>query len=236
MSKKRVQSTVPQAKRLLDDLHFQSVGDHLSDEDFIDYALETLAHEQVQRVDQHLVACPECSVRMEWLLDASEAWRGAQGRQRLAALLPQALTVSLQPPTWLEQVRAFLDSFSYQIALPLLRTAYARTARAAPMELTTNDRRLSLVVYENKDGDVIVSFDSLVLELEGLTICLYTTGWQRMARLSKVSNEDYVGAEIRIARDERATMPADSVLQMRLVSPTGQSASAGPASSTAPES
>ncbi len=218
MSQRRIQATPQQAKQLLDDVRARVAGppgDHLAAEEFVSYALETLDPEQTQRVDEHLATCVDCTTRLEKFLQTSEAWRGAQGAERLAALRARVAVATPPPPTWLEEVRAFFASFAYPLTSPL--TAHASTTAPEPFDFASSDGRLSLFVRETEEGDLILSFDSSALELEGETIGLYAGEWQRTARLVKVPNEEFVAAEIRLSRADRLTLPANVILQVRLV-------------------
>jgi anti-sigma factor RsiW len=81
----------------------EPVGDHLSDEEFIGYAMETLTTKEVQRVDEHLASCPDCAAEMEPLVAASEVWRGEPGKQRLAALRERLQPVTPPAPALRER-------------------------------------------------------------------------------------------------------------------------------------
>jgi len=89
MKARKVLVTRNQAGSLLKSLSAQPVepvGSHLSDDEFIDYALESLGADEVRRVDEHLESCSDCAASMGELLEAAEAWRGARGKERLAGL------------------------------------------------------------------------------------------------------------------------------------------------------
>lgn len=99
--KRTVQVTSGQLDRLIADIRAlpsEPVGEHLMDDEFIDYTMEALAPPEFARLDTHLASCPECAAEMERLMEASEVWRGAQGGQRLARLRERALaTVQAVP-------------------------------------------------------------------------------------------------------------------------------------------
>src|SRR5436190_23091320 len=189
MSKKRVPVRAKQARRLIADLHSQPAApadNHLSDEDFVGYATETLAPEQIERLDSHLAACPECTTKVERLTESSKVWRGEPGQRRLAALRARESPTS---PSLLDQLGAFLDSFWYQPALSGPATAIAQTAHSDTLELETPDGQLSLFIRETENGDLIMRLDSRALELEGVEIALSAGNWQRVIRLSQVTED-----------------------------------------------
>lgn len=79
----------------------EPIGAHLSDEEFIGYAMQTLRQEDVSRIDEHLATCPDCTVEVERLLEGAEAWSGEQGEQRLARLRDRMYETLPESPTLL---------------------------------------------------------------------------------------------------------------------------------------
>jgi hypothetical protein len=89
MKEREIQVTADQIHKLITEvraLPSTPIGDHLSDDEFIGYTMETLEPQQMERIDAHLASCPECATEMERLVEASEVWRGEKGEQRLAEL------------------------------------------------------------------------------------------------------------------------------------------------------
>lgn len=79
---KKNQYTTAQLNKLITEIRAlprKPVGDHLSDDEFIGYTLETLDPQHFERVDGHLASCPECTTEMKRLIEASEEWRYQQG-------------------------------------------------------------------------------------------------------------------------------------------------------------
>lgn len=79
--KHKIQVRRGQLDRLIADIRAlpsEPVGDHLTDDQLISYAMEALAPEEVEGLDAHLASCPDCTSEMERLLDTSEAWRGGR--------------------------------------------------------------------------------------------------------------------------------------------------------------
>jgi len=46
------------------------VGDHLSDEEFVKYAMDEVSVEERDKIDRHLCTCWECTVEVERLSSA----------------------------------------------------------------------------------------------------------------------------------------------------------------------
>jgi len=69
----------------LDGIHDEPMGNHLSEDDFVEYAMEALSENDVKRIDAHLESCTECAIKMENLLEKSEIWEGEKGQQRVNA-------------------------------------------------------------------------------------------------------------------------------------------------------
>lgn len=221
--KRHVRPKAKQAERLLTDLHAltppPTTGDHLSDEAFVNYITETMTAEDLERADQHLATCPECSTQMEKLLTASQAWEGEQGTQHLAELRAQILAPpsTPHPPDLLEELRTFFASFSYRLAPAPSLVARAATELPPPLDFESRDRRLDLFVTETENGDVTLRFDASALELEGWEISVYAGKWERRAILSKAPEGDYVGAEVKLTIQEREALPPDTFLYVRLL-------------------
>ena len=81
--------TPAQAERLLTDvinLSEEPGTPHLSPDDLIQYAMETLPEDDIELMDQHLMACTSCTIILERLLDAAAVWQTDDGRDRLADL------------------------------------------------------------------------------------------------------------------------------------------------------
>jgi hypothetical protein len=89
MNERKIKVTADQVDRLLSDVRASQtapIGDHLSDDESIGYAMGSLTADEVQRVDEHLASCPDCAAEAERLLSASDVWSGQQGASRLASL------------------------------------------------------------------------------------------------------------------------------------------------------
>jgi hypothetical protein len=189
----------------------EPVGEHLSDDEFISYSMETLTVEEVQRVDEHLASCPECAEQMEQLMEASEAWSGEQGKERLAALRQRVLgdTPTTLKENLVEHLAEYIFTFSE------LQVAYADTGEGVK-ELKsgeTEDGRLRWKVLK-KEGNVIVRFGSHVMTA-GTRLHLKAGDFQCEVVLKKVA-PDQVGAEVVITYEEWEQVPKNEVLQVEI--------------------
>lgn len=66
-------ATQAQLERLLADIRAipdQPVGDHLTEEQFIGYAVDSLTAEEQSVVETHVISCDDCAEQMERLCEA----------------------------------------------------------------------------------------------------------------------------------------------------------------------
>lgn len=194
----------------------EPVGAHLSDDEFIGYATEALSTEEMQRIDEHLASCLDCTVEIERLLETSKVWQGEQGKQRLAALRQRVFGTS----TLWERLRAFLEPFSYPLALQP-----EFFAPREPLEMESQDKTCGLFIEEKPNRDVIVRLDATTAALAGATICLSAGSWQREVRLEPAT-ADEVEVEVVITRAERAALPPGTELHAALKGPPPSPAAA----------
>lgn len=219
MTTRKIRVTAKQLDTFIRDIRAiaaEPTGDHLSDDQFISYSMEMLTARQVEQVDAHLASCSDCAIEMERLLEASEAWRGEEGEQRLAQLrlrVQTQLPPSMQPSASLTSKLwpRLADLLRRVVLLPdMSLNAPALTAQAATPwdDGQTEDGTLRWRIVKDEEGNLTVRFASHVLG-EGMRLRLYAGDWHRDIVLGKVA-PDQVGAETVITREERQRMP-DSV-------------------------
>ena len=112
-------------RRLHADLTRTSAGPadaHLSDDDFLEYSMDSTAPSDLPRVDAHLSSCARCADRMEHLLSLAEAWTGSGGEQRTAALaerihveLARRGGAATAPPGLLADARRLWEALHQQV-------------------------------------------------------------------------------------------------------------------------
>jgi len=203
MKTRKIQMTTKQLDRLMTDIHAaltEPVGDHLSDDEFIGYAMETLTAEEVQRIDEHLASCADCAEGMEQLVAASEVWRGEQGEQRLAALRQRAFGTRTLLISW--------SDVAFGIA------AEAPTVEDGQVETEHGTLRWRKV--KDQAGNLTVRFGSHAMKLDGRRLRLTAGDWQQEVTLGRVA-PGQVGVETVITRDEWAQLPDDAVLSVELI-------------------
>lgn len=92
-------------KKLSDDLQNlpdTPPGNHLSDDEFVNYVMDHLSEEDVERIDLHLAACEPCAAEIERLLEGAASWSGIAGEQRLADIRKKILeSEAASKPLWL---------------------------------------------------------------------------------------------------------------------------------------
>jgi hypothetical protein len=67
------------------------IGNHLSEEDFINFASEKVPQSDFQRIDDHLSSCKSCLLRMEQVLEMTAEWQTTKGKKRIADFQAQLL-------------------------------------------------------------------------------------------------------------------------------------------------
>jgi hypothetical protein len=110
-----IRVTEEQTDRLLADvlsLPSEPIGAHLSDDEFIGYAMETPTESDVDHIDEHLASCADCTVELERFLEAADAWQGEVGEQRLNHMRESLLTALNLARTqlWLQVVGVIVFS------------------------------------------------------------------------------------------------------------------------------
>lgn len=190
------------------------VGDHLTDDEFIAYAMGTLPADEVARLDVHLDSCLECAAEVERLQEAVAFWDSPEGRQRLVSLRERVLKKLTQPaPSLWERLAAALQNL---VLFPNAGLAGAPAWAATcirPQDGQTEDGALRWRIVEDEEGNLVVRFGSHHLELEGLRVLLRAGDWTAEAVLTRVA-PDQVGAEVTIPREERERWPTGADLRI----------------------
>lgn len=187
----------------------EPVGDHLSDDECLDYAAEILTSAETNRMDEHLASCPDCTARMEECVTAAQAWQGEDGKQRLAGVRQRGLDA----PTWWERLSALLPDL---VLWPNVALGGAQAATQQVEDGQTEDGSLRWRIVEDATGNLTIRFGSHRLELDRVRLRLQVGNLQRDMVLSRVAS-DQVGAETVITRDERAQLPANAALGIELI-------------------
>lgn len=233
MKERKVYVKASQVDRLIEGLRnlpSKPVGDHLRelpDDQVVDYMMETLASEDVDRIDIHLASCPECNEEMLWLLEESQAWRGTRGEQRLTAFrervrkaisakdrsAPHAAVAAVGPATEKPErvVGAWVREVFDQMLADLRRALGGGDIvwECAPDEEGSRlmwrwpspDGRLQAHAVREENGDWTFRIAAEALELEGKYVELRLGPMRRTEKLEQVSATE-VGAEIVIARQD----------------------------------
>jgi hypothetical protein len=193
----------------------EPVGEHLSDDELIGCAMGTLPAEQVAHLGVHLDSCLDCAAEVERLLEAAEAWRGEEGKQRLAALRERLVR---QPALHERLVQAL------QEAIENWRNTFSRP-QPAWAALTDEEEGRRIWSWQSQDGllrghavlessgQLTFRFVSLELGLEGQRFALRLGDLRREVVLRRVS-ETEVGARVVIPAHERPADPTDISLEV----------------------
>ncbi len=232
MSTRKIKLTQKKTDELMADLKAAAGtgGEHLSDDDFVGYSMQTLTPAEVARVDEHLTSCAECTRGIERMVAASQAWRGREGEQRLEALRRRILLERFKKALAeaLENWRALVSLpdqelwnslFGYEVRRDW-RSLLGREGLWRPAQVTASDDegRRKIWKWRSPDGllmghavlveegDLIFRFASDELELAGTPLAIRVGREYYLAKLERVSRKQ-VGAEIIIPADQ---VPADA--------------------------
>ena len=172
---------------LQDEILAEPVGDHLTDEEFISYAMGHASEEETQRMDIHLCSCWGCVVEAERL---SQAYK------------------ELKSPKWDERFRNMWKNL-------MLARAFSRAGEdfARQRLLVAHDKEgyhiwdwhdgiLDISIIQDANGNWVFWFSSKDLSLQDKCFYLKLVSVEREVTLKRVSNDE-VGAEVIIPSYER---------------------------------
>lgn len=156
---------------------------HLSDDDYVDFALEDVSTSDTARIDTHLMGCEECAKGMENLVEGAQVWETESGKRTLAARKERLITDILASPfegaasQWQEMVRqleTFLGSFSLEPAALRFATDTVETGRSDDERFSYSidhrgDVKITLSCFDNSEtGREIDELVGKLLELRGI--------------------------------------------------------------------
>ncbi|MCH8294164.1 hypothetical protein IH992_24040 [Candidatus Poribacteria bacterium] len=178
--KTRIQLTDHIINKLMTDLRAvpdETVGEHLAEDQFVDYTMEVLPPAEVNRLDGHLMSCEACRTEVARLIEGDQVWRTEAGIKRLDALTARWLegpTMSPDPPWW-EYLANFLAQINaaWKLTFQTERLAAADSTDAPGnqvLEWRSEDEGGNLILERN--GDLIFSFSSTNLDLNGKSAIL----------------------------------------------------------------
>ena len=97
MKHQRIAITTGRLERLRSEILSTPASDvvaaHLSADEFVHYSLDALSSEEMDKIDLHLEACPDCLTQIERLLSAAEEWESPQAIARFKQKQAEILKV-----------------------------------------------------------------------------------------------------------------------------------------------
>jgi hypothetical protein len=228
MSEETFYLTPEQRRKLLAKLPEILEGDgeeHLTDEDFINYALGPTSEQDEHYSAAHLKLCEACAGQMAAFMAETEVWRGEEGERRLdafreklksAAAAEAALEVKRPITLWgrfgdlarrLSIPNPFMQSLQPQLQ-------FKTVSEFPPYQ--TEDRLLGISFVEEKNNDLSVYIDSYVLDLEGRVVRVAATSASWEETLRRIDS-DQLSAVVTIPRSERKLLVNSSELSVSLV-------------------
>ncbi len=196
---------------------------HLSDEELAGYH-DGIVDDEITRprMEAHLQRCLICQRRLEFLQEVT-AEAAAIEPSQIPDIYHETARRLLHPTR--ETLRALREGVQEEVEKLFRHLEFVLTLKEPQFAFATPGKPLKVkegkhgvFVKEDPDHNLIVRFGSKEMALEGRTIRFYTdTGeWHRDERLKKV-RDDQVGAEVVITRDERKSLPSETVLRAEIV-------------------
>jgi hypothetical protein len=203
MTIKKVEITKHQTDRLMGDLGAippQPIGNHLTDDEFVEYSMSALNEQDNARVEAHMSSCDECAAQMERLFEVAQKWSGTGGGQRVAALSKQivanASATAKQPVGPTPAFRAACAAFS---------GGGAGLALAAGTSSSHHTPDCDVVGSIDAHGNLVIRVSSFDQSNAGVKIRVKPFG--KTFHLEQVA-PDQVGGEVQISAAEREKFPA----------------------------
>lgn len=225
MTRRKLQVTAGQLKRLADDLQglpLQLEGDHLTAEQFSEYIMwsPTAA---LPGIEQHLKSCEECASTIEQIFEAAEAARVLEA-SAVDTAAARAASSKLTPD---DEVRArqavLVAALSVWLATYFIYHRLAIGAKgdmpSEDLRLQSEDKMLGAFVSEEPNGDLLVRLGAKAKELKGVEVCFYAGSWEEdpVPFREPGDEPDRVVAELVIPRETRAELHPNEPLRARLV-------------------
>ena len=210
MTARKTPATARQIDRLLHDattLPDGPAGDHLTDEEFVACSMDPrdVSGPALARIDAHLESCDECAGQMEHLLAVSEAWRGPAGATRLADLADQLRRSFVRNTSGTVRLNALLGSLRPAAAFVL--------AAAGSLDAGSQDTLDHVSIADDEDGNLRIGVSSFDVALEGTRVVI--DPFNASLTLQRIGT-DQVGGEVLIRRSDRAGLPPDAVVTLRV--------------------
>ena len=226
MSKRKLEATTTQLDKLLADVSVEPVrpfSEHLTDDAAIGYTMEALSDSEMQWVEVHLSACPNCVTEVEQLVMATHFWNSTPGKARLDSLRKRIrYEVLKQQPQ--QPVSRDVELINSRIAdwFRLFSVAIPEaTTTTLLVRAKTEDDKLRWNIEEDEDHNLTIRFGSHALELEGIRLRLSAGDWRDEQTLKRRDPKDnQVGAKFFISRAERKQMKVETTLQVALSNDT----------------
>lgn len=207
MTTKRVPATPRQIDRLLDEVTAapgEPLGDHLTDEQLLEYSTSPLGHRGLPEADAHLSSCDECLAHIEELLEIAEAV--PRRRESPAA---RSLTLT-RLSRWL-------------YGLPRYPAALSDAA-ASSLEHASPDGSWHIVIVDDGEQNLRIAVRLSSMELLGERIRIEPFGSSIV--LEQVSPAQ-VGGEVLVPRSKRSDVPMGATVRFSLMAGADQGARAG---------
>jgi hypothetical protein len=184
----------------------ESIGEHLSEDQFLRYVTGDLPEQEMLSIDRHIEKCKACGNQLEHLAVKAMAWSEAVGAQRLKKLRRQALENLSANDTLSPSV---FEELARQIGQLLWGMNLGRGfVSAATEEEKPFEQGDQWSCYLNKDkrGNYTLRISSRDLSLEGTRLKLHSTNWQQEITLVRVE-PNQVGAKVVLSPEDLARIP-----------------------------
>ena len=203
-------------------------GEHLSEGDFIGYAMGWLEPQRVARLDPHLASCPDCACELEQLMEPSAFWTSAEARQRVEALQEAVLAAAVETTGGVssglkvgsdvldaldEAVAKFLKRLGVAVMSFVPKKSFGANPKALRLESEDGLFRAYLTPTEHGDLSISVASHKTCFENKPASIVAGAKRWTASFRNVKIKGQDRVVTELIIKHDELVALPEGSVLR-----------------------
>jgi hypothetical protein len=196
MKRREIVVTSDQLNRFMTDIRAVqfTVGEHLELGQKIRYAKDLLSTEEMDQLDRHLYGCTKCTIEIEEFYEN-----------------PAALQ------------RAVISLLNSQLAIAFTSAMLVIGVLGKRRHLSSIDKKgetdwisFRWRIKSDQADNLIISFASHELALEGESLRLTAGDWERELTLKRMAS-DQVGVVINVTKEERKQIPVDAPLLVKLV-------------------
>jgi hypothetical protein len=189
----------------------EPVGEHLTDEQFTDYVLNSCSSEEEQMLDQHLDRCQSCLKHLEFLYESDPFWNSKEAQQMQAAFFDTASTKSKQKPAQkpaLSALKKFSEAIATLLPPPSLVIAGGCAKSSPERKLDSLDYNGDILMFsmENGENGLVLCFSTKILNRGNKLTLSNHHEFSRDIKMERLGNE--LSAELILTAEEQEQIQA----------------------------